>query len=158
MALTPYFFRKLAYNQVFENFNGTVSSLGSLMSGHQTASNKTGIRILTDKQNDSGDYLYLYTSNGFAFTVTPTVDKKCENGEVILTSTITIVNNGAEAFTITRVDIVDSFYHVVEGGTYQVTRTALDQTVLDSPVTVEANGGIGQVVYTIKFRYEEPTA
>lgn len=97
----------------------------------------------------------------------PTFDDYAISGEIISTiaasanvvatpdddgctfvSTYTVTNNGSAPVTIKEVCL---YYRAPSEGLFLVERT-----LLDTPVTIDADGGVGQVTYTIRFNY--PTA
>ena len=77
-----------------------------------------------------------------------------ERGEdgVTLTALYTVINNNAEAITISEVALIANLYN---NNTQAMYKGLLDRTVLDTPVTIPA-GGVGQVEYTITLNL--PTA
>ena len=74
----------------------------------------------------------------------PVTKKVTQNGDTI-TGVYTITNNTSNDITITEIGLYGkALYSGTSSYLYLV-----DRTLLDSPVTIPANGGIGQVTYTI---------
>lgn len=66
----------------------------------------------------------------------------------VKTVVFTITNNNAEDKTIGEVGLINAF-SVPNGNSYSSYFALLDHTYLDSPVTIPAEGGVGQVTYTL---------
>ena len=68
----------------------------------------------------------------------------------------TLTNNGTEDFTIKEVGFFDYAYMKHKDySRYYRYNFLVERTVLDSPITIPANGGVGQV--TLTFRANYPT-
>ena len=81
------------------------------------------------------------------FTATANLARSIDNGVAQIVATYTI--NASSEVTIKE---IVAFASTGGNGTYIV-----DRTVLDTPVTIPADG-VGQVVYTITFNYPTATA
>ena len=87
--------------------------------------------------------------SGFAYSKSVTTERGDDG--VTFTALYTVTNNNAEAITISEVAIIAN---LAKNNTSPEARfkALVERTVLDTPVTIPA-GGIGQVVYTITFKY-----
>lgn len=72
-----------------------------------------------------------------------------DNG-VTITAIYTITNTGADSFTIGEVGIVTNLHYNYFSSNSDSFKGLIERTVLDSPVTIEADG-VGQVTYTIRI-------
>lgn len=82
----------------------------------------------------------------------------CEYDETGVTTTIryTLTNTSETDFTISEVGIFGYAYVKKNGSSYYFRyNILLERTVLETPVTIPGNGGVGQVTYT--FRMDFPT-
>lgn len=103
----------------------------------------TGNAIPTiDDTTLSGDLV-----SGFSYNSNVSAERG-EDG-VTLTALYTVINNNAEEITISEVALIANLYN---NNTQAMYKGLLDRTVLDTPVTIPA-GGVGQVEYTITFKY-----
>lgn len=160
MALLSAFFEKLAYSNVYTK--GNAWSLKDMMSnvlGNNGAtvstSNYPGVTFLTTIKSASNGYLFMFPSNGCDCATTTKVTATEENGVVTLTAVYTITNNGEVDITLTDCYLRDYAYDFSAGGMAYV---SLERTTLDNPVTIPANGGIGQITYEIKYTYANVTS
>ena len=87
------------------------------------------------------------TITGCTVSFTKTVDNQDENGFTV-TAIHTITNGNSSEITIREVGRYSHAQYA--SGSYG--NYLIDRTVLDTPVTIPA-GGIGQVEYTITFKY-----
>ena len=103
----------------------------------------TGNAIPTiDDTTLSGDLVSGFSYNSH-------VSAEHDANGVTLTALYTVTNNNAEAITISEVALIANLYNNYTQAMY---KGLLDRTVLDTPVTIPA-GGVGQVEYTITFKY-----
>lgn len=92
-----------------------------------------------------------YCMEGDLFT-NYTYSQTYEYGNGSVTYKYTLTNNGDEPFTIGEIGIVTNVTSAVAGNTtgYR-SMVLLERTVLESPITIPANGGVGQIAYTLKM-------
>lgn len=94
---------------------------------------------------------YNYSSTGEYF-----VD---ENG-LGKTITYTLTNTGTEDFTISEIGLVGYCHEYFKGTSssryYYYHSLLFERTLLENPITIPANGGVGQVAYTIRLDYPVP--
>lgn len=94
---------------------------------------------------------YKLAGNIFAaFTGTAAIKREGSEGLAKITGLYTLTNAGDTAFTIREV----ALWQPVQIGS-SAQSMLIERTVLAEPVTIEP-GGVGQVTYTIEFKY--PTA
>ena len=125
-----------------------VAYIGRLV---QTYNGLGGVRLGTgDTPATVDDYkLSGNLITGYNFTVKIGTQNSAESDKI--TATYTITNTSSSAITIKEVGIVAKMADST--GTPQIQHMGLlERTVLDTPVTIPA-GGVGQVVYTITFKY-----
>ena len=65
----------------------------------------------------------------------------------------TLTNTGSEDFTISELGLVTYAYITNTNGYCYENNFLLERTVLENPITIPANGGVGQVTYTIRMDY-----
>ena len=85
--------------------------------------------------------------SGFSYNSNVSAERGADG--VTLTALYTVINNNAEAITISEVALIANLYN---NSTQAMYKGLLDRTVLDTPVTIPA-GGVGQVEYAITFKY-----
>lgn len=135
-------------SSLFLNFNKMLSTTNS--------SNGYGSVFFGDGDTPptANDYkLSGYTFTSSDITVTPTVTTTVDDECVTTTGVYNITNITDKEITIREVCARARCLQGASSSNYQ--QFMLERTVLDSPVTIPA-GGIGQVTYTIRFKY--PTA
>lgn len=154
MALTEDFYNRLASFELYGDGRTILPVQNLMKTVRKTSSNKTGVRFLSTSQSSEGNWQYLFTTNDFVFDVISQVTITVENGVVTVTGIYTITNNGEVDFGIQRCDLCDYYTNLETGKAYA---GVIDKTILDNPVTIPANSGVGQVTYEIKFKYAEPT-
>lgn len=102
-----------------------------------------------------------YTMSGELFTTytySSTVDVDWEDGGVATTVVYTLTNTGAEDFTVSEIGLVGyaSIAHANNSSDKHYNNILLERTLLDTPITIPGNNGVGQITYTL--RYDYPTA
>ena len=83
------------------------------------------------------------------FSYNSHVSAKRDADGVTITALYTVINNNAEAITISEVALIANLYN---NNTQAMYKGLLDRTVLDTPVTIPA-GQSKQITYTIRFNY-----
>lgn len=71
----------------------------------------------------------------------------------IASRTYTITNNNDTDITIGEVGIFGESYYPTSSTKYSHYFIMFERTALDNPITIPANGGVGQVTYTIQQNY-----
>lgn len=82
-----------------------------------------------------------------------TTSETKDDGSVSFTSVLTLINNTDTDITVSEVALRN--IATVSGGSW---RLFIDRTLLDYPVTIAANGGVGKVTYTISLGSLVPAA
>lgn len=92
-----------------------------------------------------------YCMEGDLFT-NYTYSQTYEYGNGSVTYKYTLTNNGDEPFTIGEIGIVTDVRSAVSSNSpVYKSMVLLERTVLESPITIPANGGVGQIAYTLKM-------
>ena len=66
----------------------------------------------------------------------------------------TLTNTGTEDFTISEVGLFGAAYlKHKDYARYLNYHVLFERTLLETPITIPANGGVGQVTYTIRLDY-----
>lgn len=125
----------------------------------------------TDMNNANSLYMDNY---GVVFgngTEPESIDSYCMSGEIFTTYTVsasrsisinesgatqsityTITNTGTEDFTISEIGMIGCGKVTKRDEYYAYYNNFLtERTLLETPITIPANGGVGQVTYTFKF-------
>lgn len=87
------------------------------------------------------------------FTSSYSASDVFEDGYVEKTTLFTLTNTGTEDFTIGEVGLIDYIYctNSSSSSTKYYNSFLLDRVFLETPITISANGGVGQVAYTIRL-------
>ncbi len=156
MALTSDFWKALARNTFVKGSCAAINipaQMNTVATGGSSDAAKNGVRFLTTDYQNNG-YNYLYTTNGYDFSVSQNVVSNAQNGVVTVTGTYTITNHGDSDFTIKGIYLYrSSTYLNPEDSSSSTGWLNIDYTSLSSPITIKAGGGVGQVVYTISVDY-----
>lgn len=92
-----------------------------------------------------------YRMEGDLFT-TYNYSQTSASNKSTMSYTYTITNTGTEDFTIREVGLIASAYAKHSSNYYYYSDCVLlERTVLESPITIPANGGVGQITYTLKM-------
>ena len=96
----------------------------------------------------SGDLFVNYTSSA-----TTVYDANDEGNTRSITYTLT--NNGTEDFTISEIGLFGYAYITNRSSDSKNYRydILIERTLLETPITIPANGGVGQVTYTLRMNY-----
>ncbi len=117
----------------------------------QTYNGYGGVRLGTgDAPATSDDYNFSGTLiTGYSFTAVVKTQNSAESDKI--TAIYTITNTSSSEITIKEIGIVAKMSSST-GAAQKRDMGLLERTVLDTPVTIPA-GGVGQVEYTITFKY-----
>lgn len=102
-----------------------------------------------------------YTMSGELFTTytsSASVDVDWTDSGVSVNIVYTLTNTGAEDFTVTEIGLI-GYVCLYKSGSSSIKRfnnILLERTLLDSPITIPGNNGVGQIAYTLHYNY--PTA
>lgn len=105
-----------------------------------------------DDYNMSGD---LFTT----YEVSSTNEYVVDDNGASRTITYTLTNTGTEDFTVSEIGIIgylsERFDALKSTGYdyYYATNILLERTLLETPITIPANNGVGQVSYTISMNF-----
>lgn len=98
-----------------------------------------------------------YTMSGELFTTytySQTRTVSYDDGGVVSTILYTLTNTGDVDFTISEIGMFGYAYMKHKGySRYYYYDFLEERTVLESPITIPANGGVGQVTYTLRSNY-----
>ena len=95
----------------------------------------------------SGELFTEYTSSQTQETVV-------DDDGVSYTIRYTLTNTGNEDFTISEIGLFGFLYKKHKSYNYHYRYNFLtERTLLESPITIPANGGVGQLTYTLRYNY-----
>lgn len=97
-----------------------------------------------------------YTMSGDLFTdytVSSVQSFEIDDNGMVRVVMFTLTNTGSEDFTISELGLVTYAYITNTNGYCYENNFLLERTVLENPITIPANGGVGQVTYTIRMDY-----
>lgn len=156
-----------------KNYDGTSKSTSALSQvlisygANATSSSASGYRspqmarvVTTQKPSYGGvafgtgstlptmDDIALSGSVITTLTASVSVTKSSSDDGATVTAVYTLVNTGTDDITVSEVAMFAPVTYVGSGACVMVERT-----VLDNPVTIPGNSGVGQVTYTVHFAY-----
>lgn len=120
------------------------------------SSNSVGVRFRSATKDSNNNDVYYY--NTTSTSVSCTVSQNLTTSEYTITGIYTITNGTSNDITIDAVEVRNNGpYTYWSSGTRYNTSSVftMDTTVLDSPITIPANGGVGQVTYTLVMDYPD---
>ena len=98
----------------------------------------------------SGDLFVTYTASSVS-------EYGVDETGVYRTVTFTLTNTGAEDFTVSEVGIIGYVAETFGNSSYSnaiyYTNVLLERTLLENPITIPGNNGVGQVSYTIRMNF-----
>lgn len=88
------------------------------------------------------------------YTVSQSIANVVDDDGVSYTIRYTLTNTGNEDFTISEIGLFGFLFKKHKSSSYYYRYNFLtERTLLESPITIPANGGVGQVTYTLRYNY-----